>query len=301
MDCVYCGSAAVTERPERTTRGYRRFRGRDCGRQSNERNAGLLNRAQYPSDVIALVVLWRLRHRLTLRDLAEMFLVRGITFSHEAVRDWEAKLSPVLADDLRRRRRGEGGARGCRHWHVDGTYLKVRGRWHHLYRAIDRDGDLIDTMLSERRDMAAARAFFRSARSATGVTPDRVTTDGHGSYPRAIRTTLGRRVVHRTSAYRNNGLEQDHRGVKGRIRCMRGLQELRLGRALLPEPRRTPRLPTPAHPPQPACFRTPPPPPAPPSRRRCARNPGGRVGPTRLSPRAVRFGASVDRTARTNP
>ena len=72
--------------------------------------------------------------------------------------------------------------------------------------------------------MAAAQAFFRSARSATGMTPDRVTTDGHGSYPRAIRTTLGRRVVHRTSAYKNNGLEQDHRGVKGRIRCMRGFK-----------------------------------------------------------------------------
>jgi transposase-like protein len=79
-------------------------------------------------------------------------------------------------------------------------------------------------MLSEHRDMAAAKAFFRSAKAATGVTPDRVTTDGHGSYPRAIRSTLGRRVAHRTSAHKNNGLEQDHRGVKGRIRCMRGFE-----------------------------------------------------------------------------
>ena len=223
MQCAGCGSAAVTERPERTARGYRRFRCRDCGKQYNERSAGLLNRAQYPSDVIALVVLWRLRYRLTLRDLGEMFLLRGIVFSHEAVRDWEAKLSPALAAELRRRRRGKGGARG-RHWHVDETYVRVKGRWAYLYRAIDRDGDLVDTMLSERRDMAAARAFFRSAKAATGVTPERVTTDGHGSYPRAIRSTLGPRVVHRTSAYKNNGLEQDHRGVKGRIRCMRGLK-----------------------------------------------------------------------------
>ncbi|MBL6082319.1 DDE-type integrase/transposase/recombinase [Belnapia sp. T18] len=72
--------------------------------------------------------------------------------------------------------------------------------------------------------MAAAQAFFRSAKSATGQVPDQVTTDGHGSYPRAIRSTLGRRVVHRTSAYKNNKLEQDHRGVKGRIRCMRGFK-----------------------------------------------------------------------------
>src|ERR671920_1304576 len=223
MDCVACGSAAVTERPERTTRGYRRFRCRECGKQYNERSGGLLNHTHYPSDVIALVVLWRLHYRLTLRDLAEMFLVRGITFSHEAVRDWEAKLAPLLAGELRRRRHGRSGA-GGRHWHVDETYLKVRGRWCYLYRAIDRDGNLVDTMLSEHRDMAAAQAFFRSARAATGITPDRVTTDGHGSYPRAIRTVLGRRVVHRTSAYKNNGLEQDHRGVKGRIRCMRGFK-----------------------------------------------------------------------------
>jgi transposase-like protein len=93
-----------------------------------------------------------------------------------------------------------------------------------LYRAIDRNGDLIDVMLSEHRDMAAAQAFFRSAKSATGMTPDHVTTDGHGSYPRAIRSTLSRHVKHRTSAYKNNGIEQDHRGVKGRIRCMRGFK-----------------------------------------------------------------------------
>ena len=114
MDCVCCGSAAVAERPERTARGYRRFRCRDCGRQFNERSGGPLNHAHYPSDVIALVVLWRLRYRLTLRDLSEMFLQRGIVFSHEAVREWEAKLAPVVAGELRRRRHGRGGARGRR-------------------------------------------------------------------------------------------------------------------------------------------------------------------------------------------
>jgi putative transposase len=223
MDCVCCGSAAVTGRPERTAQGYRRFRCRDCSKQFNERSGTVLNRAQYPSDVIALVVLWRLRYRLTLRDLSEMFLIRGIVFSHEAVREWEAKLAPALADELRQRRHGRGGA-GRRCWHVDETYLKVGGRWAYLYRAIDRDGNLVDTMLSEHRDMAAAQAFFRSAKAVTGITPERVTTDGHGSYPRAIRSTLGGQVVHRTSAYKNNRLEQDHRGVKGRTRCMRGFK-----------------------------------------------------------------------------
>jgi transposase-like protein len=118
---------------------------------------------------------------ITLRDLSEMFLERGIVFSHEAVCGWEAKLAPFLASELRRRRHGRHGARS-RRWHVDETYLKVGGRWAYLYRAIDRDGNLVDTMLSERRDMAAAKASFRSAKSATGQLPDQVTTDGHASY-----------------------------------------------------------------------------------------------------------------------
>src|SRR5579863_7559532 len=109
MQCVACGSAAISERPERTVHGYRRFRCRDCGKQFNERSTGVLNRAQYPSDVVALVVLWRLRYKLSLRDLPEMFAQRGMVFSYEAVRDWEAKLTPALAEDLRRRRRGKAG------------------------------------------------------------------------------------------------------------------------------------------------------------------------------------------------
>src|SRR6201994_1714942 len=112
MECVGFGSAAVSERSERTAQGYRRFRCRTCGKQFNERSAGSLNRTQYPSDLIALVVLWRLRYKLALRDLPEMFLIRGIVFSHEAVRDWEAKLTPALAESLRRRRRGKAG-RSC--------------------------------------------------------------------------------------------------------------------------------------------------------------------------------------------
>src|SRR6201996_3353846 len=101
MQCVACGSSAISERPERAAQGYRRFRCRDCGKQFNERSTGVLNRTPYPSDVVALVVLWRLRYQLSLRDLAEMFLARGIVFSHEAVREWETKLTPALAENLR--------------------------------------------------------------------------------------------------------------------------------------------------------------------------------------------------------
>ncbi|WP_424140292.1 hypothetical protein [Roseomonas chloroacetimidivorans] len=117
MEYVDCGSA-VTERRDRTAQGYRRFRCRACDRGFNERSSGVLNRAQYPSDVIALVVLWRLRYRLTLRDLAEMFLICGIVFRHEAVWDWEAKIAPILTRGLRQRRQGKGGS-ASRSWHVD--------------------------------------------------------------------------------------------------------------------------------------------------------------------------------------
>jgi putative transposase len=76
MRCIACGSSAVSERPERSVQSYRRSRCRICGKQFNERSTGLLNRTQHPSDVIALVVLWRLRYKFRLRDLAERFLIR---------------------------------------------------------------------------------------------------------------------------------------------------------------------------------------------------------------------------------
>jgi putative transposase len=76
MRCPECRSTSVKERPGRTAQGYLRFRCPDCGKQFNERSTGLLNRAQYPSDVIALVVFSRFRYKLSLRDLAEMFLPR---------------------------------------------------------------------------------------------------------------------------------------------------------------------------------------------------------------------------------
>src|SRR5271154_1159079 len=105
--------------------------------------------------------------------------------------------APVMGEALRRRRRG-ARRRSGESWYADETYLKVHGLWCYLYRAIDRDGHLVDTMLSATRDMRAAKRFFRSARSVAGFVPDRVTTYGHNSYPRAIRETLGRKVRHRT-------------------------------------------------------------------------------------------------------
>jgi transposase-like protein len=112
MRCVECESGAVIERPERTAQGYCRFRCRACGKQCNERTGTVLNWTQYPSDVVALVVLWRLRYKLSLRDLPEMFALRSMVFSYEAVREWEAKLMSALAEELRRVRCGKVGGPG---------------------------------------------------------------------------------------------------------------------------------------------------------------------------------------------
>ncbi len=93
------------------------------------------------------MVLWRLRYKLSLRDRAAMFLVRGFEFTHEAGRDWEARYAPLMTQQLRSQRRGLAG----KSWYADETDLKVAGKWHYLYRAIARDGNLVDTLLSQTR------------------------------------------------------------------------------------------------------------------------------------------------------
>jgi transposase-like protein len=165
-----------------------------------------------------LVVLWRLRYKLNWRDLVEMFAVRASTFTHETVREWEARFAPLLSERLKAKRPGQAG----KAWYTDETYVRINGRWHHLYRAIDRDGNLVDTLLSPTRDLAAAKAFFRQAVETVGHKPKRVTTAAHDSYPRAIRRPLGRQVQHRTNRHLNNCIEQDQRGVKQRYYPMRG-------------------------------------------------------------------------------
>ena len=98
----------------------------------------------------------------------------------------------------------------------------MKGRWCYLYRAIDFNGNLVDSLLSSTRDMAAAQRFFLSAVSIAGEAPTQVTTDGHDSYPRAIREMLGTQVEHRNNAYLNRRIEQDHRGIKQRYHPMLG-------------------------------------------------------------------------------
>lgn len=218
MTCPHCAAPTAIELTTRTQLGYRSFRCSSCQRQFNERTGTPFNYLEFPTDIVLLAVLWRIRYKLSLRDLAELFLERGFEFTHETVRDWETRFAPLLADRLRAKRKGRGGSS----WHVDETSIKVSGVWKYLYRAIDRDGNLIDSRLSEHRDMDAAKRFFSAALEVAGQVPERVTTDGHDSSPRAIRETLGEGVKHRCNPYLNNRSEQDHRGVKQRYSPMRG-------------------------------------------------------------------------------
>ncbi len=123
MPCPHCTTPATTELSKRTTLGYRTFRCSTCRHTFNERTGTPFNYLDYPTDIVLLVVLWRLRYTLSLRDLAEMFLERGFAFTHEAVREWEVRFAPRVADTLRAKRKGQVG----RSWHVDETYIKVGG------------------------------------------------------------------------------------------------------------------------------------------------------------------------------
>jgi putative transposase len=195
MSCPYCKGDATQQLKRATALGYRIYRCRPCRRTFNERTGTPFHHLQVPTDVALLAVLWRVRYKLSLRDLAEMFLMRGFTFTHEAVREWEERFAPLLTERLRAKRWGTARPK----WHCDETYVKGDGRWCSLYRAIDAEGNLVDSMLSQTRDLEAAKRFLARARTMVGHAPEKVTTDGHDAYPRAIRETLGPEVCHRTS------------------------------------------------------------------------------------------------------
>ena len=136
MTCPHCRSSATSQRRHRTELGYRRFRCRSCGRRFNERTGSGFNELHYPTDIVLLTVLWRLRYKLGSRDVAELLLERGYEVTHETIRGWEARFAPLLEERLRTMRRGQAS----RSWYIDETYVKVAGRCCYLYRAIDRYG-----------------------------------------------------------------------------------------------------------------------------------------------------------------
>ena len=212
MSCPHCGSNQITQLQRTTTLGYAVFYCKDCQRTFNERTGTPFNFIEVPTDIVFQVLLCRVRYKLSYREVAEFFLVRGCEFTHETVRDWDERFAPIFADELSATRNGQVG----KIWHVDETYLRIKGRWCYLYRAIDQDGNWVDSRLSETRDMAAAKAFFQRAQDMTDVPPERVFTDGHSSYPRAIREELGAEVEHEVIPCLGNPIEQSHRSIKQR-------------------------------------------------------------------------------------
>ena len=218
MTCPHCHATVVSGRKRRTALGYKTFGCRACKRCFNERTGSPFNDLQFPTDIVLLAVLWRLRYKLGFRDVSELLLQRGFAVSYETIRTWEFRLAPMVSERLRSKRRGKAG----RSWYVDETYVKVGDRWCYLYRAIDRDGNLLDSMLSEHRDRGAARRFLRRLIDAQGNRPLRLTTDKHPAYTKAIRWIVGRKVQHRPSQYLNNRMEQHHRPIKQRYYPMLG-------------------------------------------------------------------------------
>ena len=218
LACPDCTSTATTKRKGRTALGSRRFRCRACRRRFHERTGPPFNDRQDPTDIVRLAVRWRLRDTLGFRDVVELLLQRGDAVTHEPIRNWECRCAPLLADRLRAKRRGHAG----RSWYLDETSVQVAGRWCSRYRAIDREGVLLDSMLSAHRDKHAARRFLRRLVDVAERTPQRVTTDSHPPYRRAIRWILGRTVRPRCNQAWNNRIEQDHRADKQRSRPMLG-------------------------------------------------------------------------------
>src|ERR1700722_5993665 len=125
--------------------------------------ARVLKRLHYPLDVILMCVRWYVAYPLSLRHIEEMVAERGIEVDHSTVHRWALKLLPVLEKAFRRHKRPVGKS-----WRVDETYIKVKGQWKHLYRAVDKDGNTIDFLLRAHRDKAAARRYFEKSIAQNG-------------------------------------------------------------------------------------------------------------------------------------
>jgi transposase, IS6 family len=175
---------------------------------------------RFPREVIAVAVRWYLRYGLSYRDVEELLAERGIDVDHVTVYRWVQTFTPEFIDAARPARHATGDR-----WFVDETYVKVAGRWTYLYRAIDQYGQVIDDLLSERRDGAAARAFFTRALT-RGPAPAEVTADRAPVYPRVLDDLVpgGRHIL---AQYANNAVEADHGRLKARLRPMRGLKTIR--------------------------------------------------------------------------
>jgi IS6 family transposase len=181
--------------------------------------------------LILCAVRWHLRYSLSLRDVEELLEERGLAADHTTVWRWVQRYGPELEQWMRRHLKPTNKS-----WRVDETYVRVKGRWCYLYRAIDSAGATIDFLLSRSRDADAAKRLFRKAlRHASHPQPRVINTDRAPIYGSAIPDTkeegiLGRRCRHRPVQYLNNILEQDHRAIKRRVNAKPGFREFHAAR-----------------------------------------------------------------------
>jgi transposase-like protein len=177
--------------------------------------------------VIVVAIRWYMRYGLSYRDVEELLAERGIEVDHVTVCGWVQRFTPLLADAARFTRHAPGDR-----WFVDETYVKVNGLWRYLYRAIDQHGQVIDVLLTTRRDAAAARRFFTRALRSLKVIPGEVVTDAAPVYP-AVLDELVPSAWHHVEQYANNPIEADHSQLKRRLRPMRGLQTDRTAQTVI--------------------------------------------------------------------
>ena len=172
--------------------------------------------AHYPKSVILQAVFFYLRYPVSYRDLEEIMEERGVDVDHATLNRWVVNYSPLIAAQAQTKKRPT-----AKSWRMDETYIKVKGKWMYHYRAVDRNGQTLDFMLSERRDKPAARRFFRRAINNNGV-PDRIVIDKSGANLAGLEavnvilkfTGTGQTINILQVKYLNNILEQDHRFIK---------------------------------------------------------------------------------------
>ena len=192
--------------------------------------AKVLKRLHYPLDVMLLCVRWYVAYSLSLRDLEEMMAERAIGVDHSTVHRWVIKLVPLFEKTFRKHKRPVGKS-----WRMDETYIKVKGSWKYLYRAVDKAGNTIDFLFRAKRDKAAARRFFEKAIGQNG-SPETVTIDKSGSNLAALHAMNAERetpIKVRQVKYLNNVVEQDHRAIKRRTRPMLGFKDFDCARVIL--------------------------------------------------------------------
>src|SRR6266851_1383184 len=177
----------------------------------------------FDQEIVVLCVRWYLSFKLSFRDLVAMMGERGIGLAHTTILRWVQHYTPEFEKRWERYARAVGGS-----WRMDETYVKVRGEWVYLYRAVDKAAKTVDFYLSEKRDVNAAKAFLRKAMKSQRI-PTKITLDAYAASHRAVTELkatgeLPKRVRVRTSQYLNNAIKQDHRRVKQRLRPMLGLK-----------------------------------------------------------------------------